>query len=113
MELDSALRSKTGTSVNISKDLAASAFHHVINQVEIPDNLCIKPGEGGAEQPARPAVPKAGGAKRPAGSGAAGAARSKGRGPRLAFICELAFFSHVIDYNLTCHREYKCKIIYI
>ena len=54
MELDSALRSKNGTSVNISKDLAVSAFHHVINQVDIPDNLCIKPGEGGAgaERPA-------------------------------------------------------------
>ena len=42
MELDSALRSKTGTSVNINKDLAASAFHHVINGVGIPENLCIK-----------------------------------------------------------------------
>merc|ERR1719316_2115364 len=52
MELDSALRSKNGTSVNISKDLAAAAFHHVINQVAIPDNLCMKPGEGDAERPA-------------------------------------------------------------
>ena len=52
MELDSALRSKNGTSVNISKDLAAAAFNHVINQAEIPGDLCIKPGEGDAERPA-------------------------------------------------------------